>query len=89
LPPTACTAIADEIRTLLRNDLRRQDSFENPNSIEFDFGANRISVDGQTYFSASSRVILKTSFFPWLFSNCHEAIIFSTSEIHHDRHCQG
>jgi hypothetical protein len=59
----AYTAIADEIRTLLRNDLRRQDSFENPNSIEFDFGANKISVDGQTYFSASSRVILKSSFF--------------------------
>jgi len=59
----AYTAIADEIRLLLRNDLRRQDSFEDPRSIEFDFGANRISVDGQTYFSASSRVILKSSFF--------------------------
>lgn len=59
----AYSAIADEIRTLLRNDLRRQDSFENPNSIEFDFSANRVSVDGQTYFSASSRVILKSSFF--------------------------
>jgi hypothetical protein len=59
----AYTSIADEVRTLLQNDLRRQDSFENPQSIEFDFGANRISVDGQTYFSASSRVILKSSFF--------------------------
>lgn len=59
----AYTAIADEIRTLLRNDLRRQDSFENANSIEFDFASNKISVDGQTYFSASSRVILKSSFF--------------------------
>jgi hypothetical protein len=57
------TAVADEVRHLLRNDLRRQDSFENPQSIEFDFAANRISVDGQTYFSASSRVILKSSFF--------------------------
>lgn len=59
----AYTSIADEIRKLLRNDLRRQDSFENPKSIEFDFGANTISVDGQSYFSASSRVILKSSFF--------------------------
>lgn len=59
----ALAAISDEIRTLLRNDLRRQDSFENPGSVELDFGANRISVDGQTYFSASSRVILKSSFF--------------------------
>ncbi|RUX02693.1 hypothetical protein EOA30_17580 [Mesorhizobium sp. M8A.F.Ca.ET.059.01.1.1] len=59
----AYTAIAEEIRVLLRNDLRRQDSFEDPQSVEFDFGTNRISVDGQTYFSASSRVILKSSFF--------------------------
>jgi hypothetical protein len=58
----AYTEIADQIRMLLRNDLRRQDSFENPESIEFDFGANRISVDGHRYFSASSRVILKSSF---------------------------
>lgn len=59
----AYTSMADEIRTLLRNDLRRQDSFENPQSIEFDFEANKISVDGHSYFSASSRVILKSSFF--------------------------
>ena len=59
----AYTAIADEIRKLLMNDLRRQDTFENPKSIEFSFGQNKISVDGQTYFSASSRVILKSSFF--------------------------
>jgi hypothetical protein len=56
-------AIADEIRALLRNDLRREISFENPSSIDFDFAANKISVDGETYFSASSRVILKSSFF--------------------------
>jgi hypothetical protein len=59
----AYTAIAEEIKDLLRHDLRRQDAFENPQSVEFDFGTNRISVDGQTYFSASSRVVLKTSFF--------------------------
>jgi hypothetical protein len=59
----AYTLIADEIRTLLRNDLRRQDSFENPQSIEFGFEENKISVDGHTYFSASSRVIPKSSFF--------------------------
>ncbi len=59
----AYTAIADEIRTLLMNDLRRQDTFENPKSIEFSFASNKISVDGESYFSASSRVILKSSFF--------------------------
>lgn len=59
----AYTRIADEIRTLLHNDLRRQDSFENAQRVEFDFGTNRITVDGHSYFSASSRVILKSSFF--------------------------
>src|SRR4029077_5662972 len=49
--------------TLLRNDLRRQDSFEDPQVVDFDFSANTITVDGHTYFSASSRVILKSSFF--------------------------
>jgi hypothetical protein len=58
----AYTLIADEVRKLLHHDLRRQDTFENAQSIEFDFGANRITVDGESYFSASSRVILKSSF---------------------------
>ena len=59
----AYTAIADEIKRLLRLDLRRQDSFEDPKSIEFNFAKDSITVDGQNYFSASSRVILKSSFF--------------------------
>jgi hypothetical protein len=58
----AYTAVAEEIADLLRHDLRRQDAFENPKRVEFDFGTNRITVDGQSYFSASSRVVLKTSF---------------------------
>jgi hypothetical protein len=64
----AKTLIADEIRDLLRHDLRRQDSFENPRNIQFDFASNTITVDGHTYFSASSRVILKSSFFLGFFS---------------------
>jgi DNA repair exonuclease SbcCD ATPase subunit len=63
----AYTIISDEIRTLLHNDLRRQDSFETADNIQFDFAANRISVDGHSYFSASSRVILKVVSF-WDFS---------------------
>jgi AAA domain len=64
----AKTLIADEIRDLLVHDLRRQDSFENPRSIQFDFASNTITVDGHTYFSASSRVILKSSFFLGFFA---------------------
>lgn len=59
----ARTAISEEIKSLLRDDLRRQDSFVDPKIVSFDFGANKISVDQHTYFSASSRVVLKTSFF--------------------------
>jgi hypothetical protein len=59
----AYTLIADEVRYLLHHDLRRQDSFESAKRVDFDFAANRISVDGHSYFSASSRVILKSSFF--------------------------
>ena len=64
----AYTLIADEIRTLLHNDLRRQDTFETAQSIQFDFVTNKISVDVHSYFSASSRVILKSSFFLGFFA---------------------
>lgn len=59
----AQTKIADEIANLLRHDLRRQDIFEDPKSVSFTFGDNRITVDDENYFSASSRAILKSSFF--------------------------
>lgn len=72
----AHTLIADEVRNLLKNDLRRQDSFESPEKIEFDFAANRISVDGQKYFSASSRVILKSSFFLAFFAAATKGALF-------------
>lgn len=55
--------IEQQIIDLLRHDLRRQDSFESPDAVQFEFSANRISVDGKSYFSASSRVVLKSSFF--------------------------
>lgn len=55
--------IESKIKDLLRNDLKRQDSFENPESIQFSFRKNQVTVDDLTYFSASSRVILKSSFY--------------------------
>ncbi len=54
--------IEEETISLLKGDLSRQDSFENPKRVDFSFGKNRISVDDHTYFSASSRVVLKSSF---------------------------
>jgi hypothetical protein len=59
----AYTRIGEQIIELLRQDLRRQDIFEDPKSVSFTFGENRISVDDENYFSASSRAILKSSFF--------------------------
>lgn len=57
------TEIADVVKILLKSDLPRQDSFMDPKSVAFDFEGNKITVDGHSYFSASSRVILKSSFY--------------------------
>jgi hypothetical protein len=58
----ASFAISDQVRMLLAKDLKRQDSFEDPQRVDFSFADNKISVDGHTYFSASSRAILKSAF---------------------------
>ncbi len=59
---SAKASIEKNIIEILRGDLRRQDSFENPEHIQFSFAKNTITVDGHTYFSASSRVVLKSAF---------------------------
>lgn len=58
----AYTLIAEETSDLLRKDLPRQDSFQNARSVNFNFAKDTISVDGQSYFSASSTVYLKNAF---------------------------
>lgn len=58
----AKASIEKNIVEVLRGDLKRQDSFENPEHVQFSFGKNSITVDDHTYFSASSRVVLKTAF---------------------------
>ena len=59
---TARNAIERRSIEMLKGDLKRQDSFEDPQHVVFSFAKNSITVDEHTYFSASSRVILKTSF---------------------------
>jgi uncharacterized protein YoxC len=59
---TAKAHIEKNIIGILRSDLKRQDSFENPEHVQFSFAKNTITVDEHTYFSASSRVVLKTAF---------------------------
>lgn len=58
----AYTAVADETAFFLRHDLPRQDSFQNAENVSFSFAKDGISVDGQSYFSASSTVYLKNAF---------------------------
>lgn len=58
----AYTEIADRTRDFLQNDLPRQDAFQSARQINFSFGSDKISVNGESYFSASSLVILKNSF---------------------------
>lgn len=59
---TAKASIEKNIIKILRGDLKRQDSFGDPKRVEFSFAKNVITVDDHTYFSASSRVVLKTAF---------------------------
>jgi len=59
----AYTLIAEAVKKLLVQDLRRQDVFEDPQSVNFTFEGNQITVDNETYFSASSRAVLRSSFF--------------------------
>ncbi|WP_182422198.1 ATP-binding protein [Aureimonas sp. ME7] len=59
----AYTLIANNTARLLREDLLRQDTFSKAESIEFSFGDDRLSVNGESFFSASSMVYLRNSFF--------------------------
>lgn len=60
------TEVASEISVavvdILKKDLERQDGFSFANSVEYDFGANSVSVEGEKTFSESSTVYLKNAF---------------------------
>ncbi|MHA3792584.1 ATP-binding protein [Sphingomonas sp. YL-JM2C] len=59
----AYTRISANTSEFLRADLLRQDTFAKANSVEFSFGDDRLSVNGESFFSASSMVYLRNSFF--------------------------
>lgn len=59
---TAKTAIADLVVEFLKRDLARQSTFQNAETVTFDFDGDRIAVNGDSFFSASSMVYLKNSF---------------------------
>jgi len=54
--------IHDELIALLRADLPRQDEFISASAVDWDFGSNWVSVNGQRQFSESSMVVLKHCF---------------------------
>jgi predicted nucleic acid-binding Zn-ribbon protein len=59
----AYTRISSNTVEMLHSDLLRQDTFSTASSIAFSFGDDRIAVEGESFFSASSMVYLRNSFF--------------------------
>jgi len=59
---TAYLSVANNLKNILRADLHREDVFANADSINIDFAANQLSVNGQKQFSASSMVFLRHAF---------------------------
>jgi hypothetical protein len=68
----AYEAVARHLQLLLKNDIPRAEEFANPREVFFDFGSNRVTVDLQQQFSASSMVYLRHSF--------HLALLFASLE---------
>lgn len=59
----AYTRISDNTAEFLRSDLLRQDTFSKADNIQFSFEDDRLAVNGESFFSASSMVYLRNSFF--------------------------
>lgn len=59
----AYTQISENTAEFLRNDLLRQDTFSKAENISFSFGDDRLAVNGESFFSASSMVYLRNSFY--------------------------
>ncbi|MEC9267579.1 MAG: AAA family ATPase [Pseudomonadota bacterium] len=55
--------IEKKILDFLRRDLERQSTFLDAQTVKFEFDGDRLSVNEETYFSASSMVYLRNSFF--------------------------
>lgn len=58
----AAAKIQSEVLFFLKSDLERQSTFASATEITFEFDADRIAVDGESFFSASSMVYLRNSF---------------------------
>jgi len=54
--------IEGQVLDFLKRDLERQSTFVSANRIDFEFDGDRLSVNGESFFSASSMVYLRNSF---------------------------
>lgn len=70
------TKISDNTCDLLRLDLERQNTFQKAENVVFSFGDNRLSVNGESYFSASSMVVFKNCFMVALLKTAMETASF-------------
>lgn len=59
---TAYLSVANNLKTILKEDLFRQAEFADANEIDIDFAANQLTIDGQKQFSASSMVFVRHGF---------------------------
>jgi hypothetical protein len=74
----AYLSVANNLKSILKEDFSRQAEFERADSIDIDFGANQLSIDGQREFSASSMVFLRHGF--------HLALLLSSLELDYFRY---
>ena len=57
----ALTVVSELVKSILMNDIPKEETFERPSSVTIDFGDNVVKVDGKMNFSESSNVILKNA----------------------------
>jgi hypothetical protein len=74
----AYLSVANNLKAILKADFSRQAEFEHADSINIDFAANQLSIDGQREFSASSMVFLRHGF--------HLALLLSSLELPYFRY---
>jgi DNA repair exonuclease SbcCD ATPase subunit len=55
-------SVENEVLDFLRRDLERQSTFTNASTVGFEFDGDRLNVNDESYFSASSMVYLRNSF---------------------------
>ncbi len=73
LKSVARLKIADALVRVLKADLPRQEEFISAAAVDWNFGQNRVSVNGHTQFSESSMVVLKHSF--------HLALLIASTQV--------